>query len=224
MCYASSYYRALHAQVKILATIESELESLSADFNHLVVSSFKNTGNLATNITSFTTSYNAIFNQNTPTEDMVQLLNLNKIVSQKFNQYVSAEQRFLKNIYKFREYFNAPNIFATANGATTLFDVTFTIPTIIDGTFYSLKDGVSYQGVNDDIVIGATTTDEGTIDYSNASFSVQVYEYYNGQYCLRPIVHSKNYTDYYIPQITAGSFIPVSSNHAYNSNNSYYLQ
>ena len=103
-----SYHRAIKTKTKILADLTNKLEALSAAFHADVVSKLED-GKQPEDISSFLSSYTTVFNLD---QNLTQLLDYNNVVNDYFEKYLSAEQRFLENIYAFRKYFDEPCTFS----------------------------------------------------------------------------------------------------------------
>ena len=97
-----SYYKAVKAKTKIISDLTNNLDALSATFNADFVDRIKQEKEVK-DISNFSMSYNTVF---TPIGEKLSVLNYNELVGDYFEKYCSAEQRFLKNIYNFKKYFN----------------------------------------------------------------------------------------------------------------------
>lgn len=113
--YTKEYYAALHEKTKILADITNQFDVLGATFSADIVNPYA-TKRVITNLdsSSFAQSYNNIFTAKDLTKK-TPLLNFDETYTSYINKYISAEQRFLKNIYNFRDYFNNPVSFFAAS-------------------------------------------------------------------------------------------------------------
>lgn len=113
--YTKEYYAALHEKTKILADITNQFDVLGATFSADIVNPYA-TKRVITNLdsSSFAQSYNNIFTAKDLTKK-TPLLNFDETYTSYINKYISAEQRFLKNIYNFRDYFNSPVSFFAAS-------------------------------------------------------------------------------------------------------------
>ena len=113
--YTKEYYAALHEKTKILADITNQFDVLGATFSADIVNPYA-TKRVITNLdsSSFAQSYNNIFTAKDLTKK-TPLLNFDETYTSYISKYISAEQRFLKNIYNFRDYFNSPVSFFAAS-------------------------------------------------------------------------------------------------------------
>ncbi|MCR4660579.1 MAG: hypothetical protein K5765_01100 [Clostridia bacterium] len=103
--YTNAYYNALHYQTTEMANLLNSLEGLSAIFNSSVIKTYEQQGSI-TKLQQFENSYNTIFFSTNFLNNKHELLNYDNIYSDYVNKYISAKQRFLKNILAFQEYFN----------------------------------------------------------------------------------------------------------------------
>lgn len=101
--YSSSYYWAIHQKTKVLADIANKLDMLGATCNADLIAPYIEYGEIK-DYKSFDSAYRAIFQASTSSP--LGLIGYEKELTESFNNYFSSEQRFLKNIYKFNEYFN----------------------------------------------------------------------------------------------------------------------
>ncbi len=231
MCYSAAYLQGLHDQVKILSNIENSADVLGAEFNASVTVPYQDTGDIKPSIDRFTQEYNVLFHQNNLTGQKTPLINLNKLISQKFNQYIAAEQRFFKNIYNFDQYFNDINIYAKTSSFTYLDDVRYTLDNnkhykLLNGdsVIFSFSDVVNYKSFNKDSPIIEGVEEEGGVkDYTNA-YSVQdLYIKENGKYIKTKIPNSKTFTEFYVPSIVQDNLTQLTEAHQYNDKNKYFL-
>jgi hypothetical protein len=126
MCYATAYYQSLHKQTKLLAELQAATDKLGAIFYADVVEPFTNGGASKLNTGDFVSQYNALFSITKETDAREPILKLNNIISDYFNKYFNAEQRFLKNIYHFRKFFESQNIYSL-NHDSHLQEVKYTL-------------------------------------------------------------------------------------------------
>jgi len=126
MCLANAYYYALHERTKILSRLEADTDTLGATFYASVVEPYTKSGMISSNISEFINTYHQLFESDNADNQENGLLSINNIISDRFNKFFSAEQRFLQHMYNFRKYFEDKNIFSA--GATSyLDDVYYTI-------------------------------------------------------------------------------------------------
>lgn len=109
MIYTQSYYNALSEKTKKLAKLNESLDAIGVTCQADILEPLKEGKKINFNdLSSLRTLYNGFF---TEPESKTGLLNYGSVLSEYFNNYISAEQRFLKNIYSFREIFEARNTY-----------------------------------------------------------------------------------------------------------------
>jgi hypothetical protein len=102
MQYTKSYYDALHSRTKDIAELTNSLDLLGAEMEASVYSPYSKEGDIKeSDFESVYNTYNAIW---IPQQEPKTILNYGELMTEYFNKYFSAQQRFLKNIYNFRNY------------------------------------------------------------------------------------------------------------------------
>ena len=101
--YSYQYYNALHAQTRILADLTNELDMLGASIDKTFVKSYGNQQKTVST-TDFELNYNTVFSPRT--SQKTPLFNYNNIKAEYLNNFFDAQQRFLKAMYDFKQYFN----------------------------------------------------------------------------------------------------------------------
>lgn len=104
LAYTKAYYQATKKKVETLADITNNIDSIGAAFQSDVVDKYAEDGEI-NDISYFLEAYNQ---WSLTKKEKSQLLGLNNILSDYANKYIKTQQRFLKNIYNFRQFFNAP--------------------------------------------------------------------------------------------------------------------
>lgn len=104
LAYTKAYYQATKKKVETLAGITNSIDSIGAAFQSDVIDKYAVDGSVES-IDYFLTAYEQ-WSQTKKEKDL--LLNLNSILADYANKYIKAQQRFLKNIYNFKQFFNAP--------------------------------------------------------------------------------------------------------------------
>ena len=105
LCYSKAYYTALHNKTQILAEITNDFDSLGAACQAAIVTPYETKGTVK-DITYFNSAYNHAF---IATEARPGLMfQISETLSSFFTKYFNAQQRFLKNIYTFRKFWEAP--------------------------------------------------------------------------------------------------------------------
>lgn len=113
---ADSYYKALSEKTKFLAQLDERVTNLGAKFTAEFLQPYLNQKQIREeDVQDFLLDYKTLY---AVPEAKRAIFNYNEIYSSYINKYLGAEQRFLKNIYDFRDYWNAP---VTIEGATKLY-------------------------------------------------------------------------------------------------------
>lgn len=207
--YNASYYAALKEKVKTISNLTNSLDALGAAFEADVVTPIRENGTI-TDISSFRSAYDTVFKAENP--QPIAILNYSELVKEYFENYMSAEQRFLKNMYNFRTYFEEPCSFAGADDACVYQDklaAQVNIPTTDTPSYF-----VSFEAP--------------VFKQWNGADGGQVFYYDNHTYTTANIITLENCTNYYKPSVLQNSFVQIHDDSnadltTYNSNNSYYL-
>ena len=231
MCAAHAYYTALHERTQKLSQVEIDTDTIGANFYADVVDPYTKTGTISDNISMFIKNYHELFEIEPDSSVDRSILHLNEVISDRFNKYFSADQRFLKHIYNFRQYFNDTNIYS-AGASTILDDVNY----VVEGDAEDENAFISFSGAmkwerllrNSNIIHvpeqdGSEDQEEETDPYNGAFVTVPLYQYKTNKYILQKIPGPHTYKEFYIPNIVGGSCVPVENNHIYNAANLYYL-
>ncbi len=113
---ADSYYKALSEKTKFLAQLDERVTNLGAKFTAEFLQPYLNQKQIREeDVQDFLLDYKTLY---AVPETKRAIFNYDEIYSSYINKYLNAEQRFLKNIYDFRDYWNAP---VTIEGATKLY-------------------------------------------------------------------------------------------------------
>ena len=102
MFYAQQYYEALRERTEILARLTTDLDSLGATCQAAIIDPIAETG-ATKDISYFDNAYKNIW---TKSKEPTSILAYDDLLNEYFYKYYNAEQRFLKNIYYFKKYFN----------------------------------------------------------------------------------------------------------------------
>ena len=120
MAASQSYYRALHQQTKIMSDLTAKIDTLGAEFYASVIRPYSEEGAIHS-LEDFDKAYRSLF-QNNNQAQKTSIVNYNELLSETFVNYFDAEQRFLRNIYNFRNYFNTVNSFSSQANACIALD------------------------------------------------------------------------------------------------------
>ena len=213
LVYSTDYYNALHKQTQILSNITNSIDSLGAAFHADVVNTYARNG-VVKDITTFKTKYNEIFNDNYIPQSLLSYENL---LTDYGNKYFNAQQRFLKNIYLFRKYWDAPSSYGNQNSA--IYTDTFKIES---GTQTKETLAISFDDSQWDLV-----SDYKNFTYKDANDTPLVSLYYGDNLYaeVTDVVDKRNYQQYYVADDDNKSFITKSDNaldNIYSDNIKYY--
>ena len=104
--YSKNYYDSVKEKVKNLAAIQERLDSLGAACAGELVDKFRTSGSISTDLKYLDAAYKNAFLTNikmkTPLSGYYSVLN------DTISKYFDSQQRFLRNIYKFRQYWETP--------------------------------------------------------------------------------------------------------------------
>ena len=203
-----SYHRAIKTKTKILADLTNKLEALSAAFHADVVSKLED-GKQPEDISSFLESYTTVFNLD---QNLTQLLDYNNVVNDYFEKYLSAEQRFLENIYAFRRYFDEPCTFSYDANAGIY---KYTLTSDLNGTGNFITFGEPHF-----------------IPVSDSNKLTQWFYNDNGHYIIPNLVTPARQEEFYKPNIAANDFVRVDTDgtnfdesiYDYVKTNSYWIK
>ena len=203
--YSSSYYWAIHQKTKILADIANKLDMLGATCNSDLIVPYMEYGEI-NDYKSFDSAYRAIFQASTTSP--LGLIGYEKELTESFNNYFSSEQRFLKNMYKFKEFFN------TYSSISYLGDATLTVnrPAITTAnqiahflTFDNSRFTSAYE------TITGQPTDLKTSIYEKDQIISPLFLYQGQGYIPVTVVNSTNYKQYYTADIRKGQITQITS-------------
>ena len=211
LIYAKSYYDSVKKKVELLASFQEHIDKTCAAFHADVVNSFSKNGRIGS-IQNFISEYDFLqgLNPSTP-KDVLRLPNL---FTEYINKFFKAQQRFLKNIYEFRQYFNAPVGF----GTTTLRKTTITLgQTSSSNETENVKYELSFSP-NKWTVINSSfdkiqTNKEPSVDIYNSSRRVKV----------TPVTEN-NYKLFYVPNLKVGDMITGDSTTPFSPTTQYYTK
>ena len=127
MAHSQAYYAALHKQTATLAELTNQLDLLGATCQADILTPYATLGKVKDS-SQFINAYNNFF-RTFDTFKPIQLLNRTELLSNYLSKYFSADQRFLKNIKNFRDYFEMANAFASRPGACIAQDKLTITPT-----------------------------------------------------------------------------------------------
>lgn len=196
MQYTKSYYDALHSRTENITKLTNSLDLLGAEMEASVYSPYSKEGDIKeSDFESVYNTYNAIW---IPQQEPKTILNYGELMTEYFNKYFSAQQRFLKNIYNFRNYWNKPIGFA----GTGIYEnkVTVTNMTNTDKLNIVLFGDLTWKEISSDFNLYKT----GELDSK-----IPLVNLYSDSYNFEKIdtVNEYNYTNFYTPTVKANSWV-----------------
>lgn len=213
LLYTQSYYEAIHKKTELLSKLIEDLDSLGAAFQADVVNPYLEHGRID-NIDYFDEGYKTIisryFSSTTPTS----IVNYNELLTEYFNKYYKAQQRFLKNIYNFRTYFNT---LIDWGNKSKLYEYNIEI---VDS---NPNNYITFQ--NNQFISLLQKDKDGNFIFnkynkSNLKPFVQIFD--SDQKTILDIAHKDNYKELYYPNEEQGSFTRNTGSEGYNPNRQYY--
>ena len=198
MQHTKSYYQALHTRTTNIAELTNSFDLLGAEMESAIFSRYAKEGDIKdTDFSSLYNTYNAIWKLN---REVQPILDYNELITEYFNKYFNAQQRFLKNIYNFRKYWNEPISFA----GTGIYTNKITIRNFNDDTDKQiiLFNDLKWEQVNESFSMYDKNKLVPTVKlYTGASAVEEV-----------TLVHKDNYINFYIPTIKKDQWIKCNDN------------
>lgn len=115
LLYSNQYYQAIHQKTTEMSKILKAIDSLNAAAQSDIISVYAKKGAIA-DTQVFNSAYTLYKGDNSDTK--ISLANYDETMSEYIRLYWSARQRFLKNAYNFRKYFNSYVDFAGSSAIT----------------------------------------------------------------------------------------------------------
>lgn len=211
--YSAGYYNAIRQKTKDMADLLSTLDSLGAAFNSDIVNSYKTKGSID-DVTYFNKAYTTFLVKYNSDTTATQLLDYNELLTDYLNKCFQAQQRFLKNIYYFKQYFNQKVDWGKEvklSKKTLFFEP---IPDL-DPNQPLVKRYLSFtkQPVFNWI-------DKDFTSYNN-NYEPTTKIFLSDKVTEAEIVNKINYTNYWIPSVSIGAMIPC-NNVGYSSHTTYF--
>ena len=108
LLYANDYYQALHKRTETVANLLAQFDSLGAAAESDIITPYATDGKITFPTNYFDAAYGSIFTPTFNKTAKTQLTAYDDLITNYSNLYFNAQQRFLKNLYQFRNYFNSP--------------------------------------------------------------------------------------------------------------------
>lgn len=213
--YSKGYYDAIRKKTKEMADLLSTIDSIGAAFNSDIVEAYKTNGVVETT-SYFRKAYNTFLSKYTTGTQTTPILNYNELLTEYLNKYIQAQQRFLKNIYYFKQYFSqrinwGPSETINLAKKRLVFD---DLETTSDYSgvrrYLSFRQKPSYVLVNKDF----SKYDE------NYTPQVKIYE--SDKITEVEVVDKTNYQSYYVSTITKNDMTPCGNKESYDSKIKYF--
>lgn len=107
--YSNEYYTAYHKKTTTLAELISQLDSLAAMAEADIIQPYQDTGKTITSLENFKLAYSLLWQDKKQSAERTSIIDYDKTITYYSKLYFNAQQRFLKNIYNFRKYFEENN-------------------------------------------------------------------------------------------------------------------
>lgn len=212
MFFGKAYYRALHAQTEHIAKLNERIERIGAEVQVLIDQSTQHgviTQEEFLNYKGQCDVYKTYFSKE---GKRTPLLNYNQFLEKYFKDSFTMEQRFLKNIKSFKDYFTAP-VQISQKGLyrfTFEIDPSLSFPTE-DLTVYSFYTFSSHNGlfnqVDEDFSLYSGFNEDGDNldDPMYGKPLVGLFQGTSSGFTPLTVVSKENYKDFLVPNIKAGS-------------------
>ena len=206
--YSSAYAEAVRNKIDKLATLTTQVDILGAVFTAEILEPLNN-NQKSFDITKFTNTYNEFKKAYPETSSkQFEILDYGELLTENFNNYFNAQQRFLKNIYEFKKYFNEP---VCLNGQYKLYNIDLDIGTNNKGKDLDVGfSQISFSKVNENYEAYDKTTLKPLKTIYESNFRT-----------VADIVDATNYQNYYYAKIVADD-LSKSNGHGYNAKQTYY--
>ena len=240
LIYAQAYYNALHQETEIIANLQNKIDMLGAECQASIIDPSADSNKPNIDDSRFKSAYFDIININN--SQYTSILQHTTLLEEYFNKYFNAEQRFLKNIKAFTDFFNAPVNFS----AEGLYEYTLSIElpdfqslrtydlgSYADGTytipvsFYSFANARFHQ-INNSFkyYIGYNSEGDDTKINNYGEPCVPIYLYEEDKYIPIEVASAQNYKELYIPNIKKGTRLQIDgsirTDGTYNKDKTYY--
>lgn len=214
LSYTKSYYEAIKQKANIIADLNNSFDSLGAAWNSDINTVIEEKGQLP-DITNqynqsnptqyFDNAYNAVFSvkPQVPT----YLLNRDGLITEYFNKYFLAQQRFLKNIRTFKNYFESP----VDTHLKGLYTTEMNIPnTTGDNSWYTFAE-VSAGGFQRLQPNSKLTDEEDKAAEKEKLLATKEDIFYNneGNMLKCDYVKEDNFSQFVVPNIKEGSYTVI---------------
>lgn len=215
MYYSREYYQAIHTKTAVLADLTNTLDVIGAAFNSDVVEAYKTSGYIE-NLEYFDKAYATMLEKYFKTDTTTPIINYDELLTEYFNKYFSAQQRFFKNIYNFKKFFNQKTHWS---GNVWLYKNKITLKTVEDPisvdnkvvkNYWSFQDYTSFKQIDDNFKL-----------YNQESLKPNVKLFAADKITELLVVDKENCTGFYKPEIKERDLVRCDSE-KYNPGQLYY--
>lgn len=209
----NDYYTSLHSKTQQLATLTEKVDNLGAAIQNDILSQYAASGSI-TSIDNIKNRVQAL--KVAPSTTAAQsaaasktgLLSFNSTYQKYAKDYIDAQLRFYKNVYNFRQYFNAQNIFISSD--TKMYNYTYRLKPSVDS---------SNLFVFDNTITSTKTYDKDEVDDDLLTI-LTFYDSQNSGAQVK-IIDDAEATKYY-KKVEADAFTKITQNEPYKSYRKYY--
>lgn len=208
----NDYYTSLHSKTQQLATLTEKVDNLGAAIQNDILSQYAASGTI-TSIDSIKNRVQALkVASNTTSEGAAKsktgLLSFNSTYQKYAKDYIAAQLRFYKNVYNFRQYFNAQNVFISND--TKMYNYTYRLkPSVDSDNLFVFDNTITY-----------TQTYDSTKVNDDLLTMLTFYDSQNGGAQVK-IVDNEEATKYY-KKVEADAFTKITQNEPYKPYRKYY--
>lgn len=200
LLYSNEYYAAVRKKTNTIAKLTNQLDSLGAAAQGDLIDPFARVGSIQDS-QFFESSYKTAFG-NIGNSEKQSLIGFDDLITYYGNKYFESRQKFLKNIYNFRNFFNAPNL-KYSSSKIVVGDITASVKypgmvasngtnIIVPGTYnwISFKE----SDFNPKLI---TTTFPFVLDNGYSSVPIYALNTQDNTYSLMTTVNAGNVKDFY---------------------------
>ena len=209
LTYTKEYFSQIKSKVELLAGLQEKVDSIGAAFQSDVIDTYASSGEVL-DTSYFEQAYDT-FASFWGTGEKKDLIQYDELLKSYANKYISAQQRFLKNIYNFREYFNSKVLWGP-----------------VSSEIYERTLSIDYSGTDNKFLIFSSgdwkpfenTTKLLYKDKSDANkWTLKTKLFNSDQKTLAEYVDHTNFKNYKVKKYIDGA---AAQDNVFNSNRKYY--
>lgn len=193
---STSYYQALRTRTNQVSDLVNSVDSIGAAFEAEILSPYAEKGTVS-DISKFISAYDLFAAKYMYASEKNTILNLNELLTEYSTKYFNSQQRFLKNIYNFKKFFNEKTQWDS--GKLYYHKITLIpseVPTSVSPGEVYFRRFVSFNQNN------FLKIDENFNLYDQKTLKPFVTIFEEDKQTFAPIVHQENYKNYFVPLIT----------------------